>query len=72
MKQQTNIIYTTPIPESYSNLKLFCEVKGLKYNTYSKKQLPFDYDGFEVHRVPHRKGAWANNTDSLSNGSTKK
>ena len=58
MKRQSVIIYSTPIPECYGNLKLFCETKGLKYNTYSKEKLPFEYDGYLVHRVLFQSGSF--------------
>jgi len=57
MKRQTVIIYSTPIPECYGNLKLFCDSKGLKYNTYSKVKLPFEFDGYQVHRVQFQSGS---------------
>jgi len=56
MKRKSIIIYSANPPECYGNLKLFCKIKGLKYNTYKSKQLPFTYDGFEVHRVPFISG----------------
>ena len=59
MKRINAIIYSTPTPECYGNLKLFCETKGLKYNTYSKKKLPFEHDGYLVHRVIFQSGAIA-------------
>lgn len=58
MDRQTVIIYKSEVPECYGNLRLFCDTKGIKYNTYSKKKLPFMHDGFEVHRVPFLSGAW--------------
>ena len=57
MKRQTVIIYSTPIPECYGNLKLFCNSKGLRYNTYSKRVLPFEFNGYAVHRVPFLSGS---------------
>ena len=57
MKRQSVIIYSTPIPECYGNLKLFCQVKGLKYNTFSKIKLPFIVNGCEVHRVKFNTGS---------------
>jgi len=58
MDRQTVIIYKSKVPECYGNLRLFCDTKGIKYNTYSKKKLPFTHDGHEVHRVPFLSGAW--------------
>lgn len=56
MKRQTVIIYKSEVPECFGNLKLFCDSKGLKYNTYSRRKLPFEFDGYEVHRVPFQSG----------------
>lgn len=56
MQRTTAIIYQTNPPESYATLKLFCDTKGLKYNTYSKIKLPFKFKDFEVHRVKHNTG----------------
>ena len=58
MKRQTVIIYSTPIPECYGNLKLFCDSKGLKYNTFSKVKLPFEFNGYQVHRVHFYSGSF--------------
>ena len=58
MKRINVIIYSTPTPECYGNLKLFCDVKGLKYNTYSKKKLPFEHNGYLVHRVLFQSGSF--------------
>lgn len=52
MERKTVVIYQTTPPECYGSLQLFCDAKGLKYNTFSKKPLPFKYSDFEVHRVP--------------------
>lgn len=60
MKRQTVIILNTPVPECFGNLKLFCEKKGLKYNTYSKIKLPFEFNGYQVHRVPFQSGSILN------------
>jgi len=56
MQRKTVIIYKSEVPECFGNLRLFCETKGIKYNTYNRKQMPFEYDGFEVHRVPFLSG----------------
>ena len=58
MNRKTVIIYKSEVPECYGNLRLFCDTKGLKYNTIAKKKLPFEHDGAEVHRVPFFSGAW--------------
>ena len=58
MKRQSVIIYSTTIPECYGNLKLFCDVKGLKYNKYSKKKLPFEHNGYLVHRILFQSGSF--------------
>jgi hypothetical protein len=60
MKRQTVIIYATPVPECWGNLKLFCQEKGLKYNTISRKELPFEHEGYMVHRVPFLGGSVKN------------
>jgi hypothetical protein len=56
MDKKTSIIYKTEVPESYGNLKLFCDVYGLSYNTFSRKKFPFLLDGYEVHKVEHLSG----------------
>lgn len=56
MQRKSVIIYKSEIPECFGNLKLFCETKGLKYNSYKAKKLPFEHEGFEVHRVPFQSG----------------
>lgn len=58
MERKTVVIYKTTPPECYGSLQLFCDAKGLKYNTFSKKPLPFKFGEFEVHRVPFFSGAW--------------
>jgi len=45
------IIWSTPIPEPWSELKKFCKAKGLKYNTITKRKLPFEFEGYLVHRI---------------------
>ena len=57
MKRQTIIVYKSEVPECYGNLRLFCEVKGIKYNTYVQKKMPFKLNGIEVHRVPFISGS---------------
>lgn len=56
MERKTVIIYQTTPPECYGSLQLFCNAKGLKYNTYSKKGLPFKYKDIEVYRVKFNSG----------------
>lgn len=51
MARKTSIIYMSVIPECYRNLKRFCDTKGLKYNTISKKKLPIEINGYMLHRV---------------------
>ena len=45
------IIYMTPLPECWGNLKHFCKAHKLSYNTYSKKELPFEVNGYMVHKT---------------------
>lgn len=66
MKRQTVIIYKSEIPECFGNLKLFCDSKGLKYNTYSRKDLPFEFEGYdldiiEISEKHHNEGKQAYN-----------
>lgn len=49
---------TSP-PECWTNLKKFCEAKGIKYNTVSKKteQLEstgLEYDNIKFYRVKNQ------------------
>lgn len=41
--------YGEPI-EAFSDLKKFCKVKGLKYNTYKQKKFPIIFDGFSLEK----------------------
>ncbi len=43
------IYYGTPI-EVFVDLKRFCEVKKLSYNTWKQKKLPENYNDFSVER----------------------
>ena len=52
MPRQTIIIYFADPSEGYSDLKKFCKVKGLKYNTWARKKLPIEYKGFTLERIP--------------------
>lgn len=45
------MVYATERPERYANLKVFCEEKGLSYNTYSRKPFPIKYKKYYVHKV---------------------
>ena len=45
------IIYMTPVPECWGNLKHFCEAKDISYNTFSRKKAPFEVNGYQVHKV---------------------
>lgn len=56
MERKTVIIYQTTPPECYGSLKQFCNAKGLSYNTFSKRPLPFKYKDVEVYRVPFSNG----------------
>ena len=50
------IVYMLDVPELYGNLKLFCKVKNLKYNTYSRKAFPFEVNGRMVHKIQLKTG----------------
>jgi hypothetical protein len=54
MPRQTVIVFCTDPTECYEDLKLFCEMKELSYNTWSRKNLnePTYYKGFLVKRLP--------------------
>lgn len=56
MKRKNVIIYMTPVPECWGNLKHFCEAKGISYNTFNRKPMPFEVNGYEVHKVPFLTG----------------
>lgn len=56
MERKTVVIYRTTPPECYGSLKLFCNAKGISYNTFCKKTLPFEFDGGYVFRVPFLSG----------------
>lgn len=45
------IIYMTPVPECWGNLKHFCDAHELSYNTYSKKKFPIKINGYLLHRT---------------------
>jgi len=66
MERKTVIIYQTTPPECYGSLQLFCDAKELKYNTFSKKVLPFKYKDIEVHRVPFFSGAWGEKNNKIT------
>ena len=34
----------------YSNFKLFCEIYGIKYNTYNRKSFPIEFKGDYIHK----------------------
>jgi hypothetical protein len=53
MQRQTSIIYLTPIPECWTNLKKFCREKGLKYNTISKKVDQLEKEGLEHEGIKY-------------------
>ena len=36
----------------YSTLKLFCEIHGIKYNTYNRKSFPIEFKGELIHKQP--------------------
>ena len=51
MNQKTVIIYKTPVPECWGSLKLFCKAYGLEYESTRRIGFPFEFNGYEVHRV---------------------
>ena len=52
MKIKTVIVYFGEKTEAFSDLKKFCKVKGLKYNTWKQAELPKLYKGYSVERLP--------------------
>jgi hypothetical protein len=53
MKRQTVIVIITPDKtECWGNLKKACIAHNWAYNTLSKRQLPIEYDGCKIERVP--------------------
>lgn len=56
MQRQNVIIIDTPSNdrECWGNLKKACDVHDWKYNTLSKKELPFEIEGFIIRRVPFK------------------
>lgn len=34
----------------YSTLKLFCEIHGIKYNTYNRKSFPIEFNGDYIYK----------------------
>jgi uncharacterized membrane protein len=53
MKRQTIIVIITPAKtECWGNLKKACIAHNWAYNTLSKRQLPIEYDGCKIERVP--------------------
>ena len=51
MKIKTVIVYFGEQTEAFSDLKKFCKVKGLKYNTWKQSELPKLYKGYSVERI---------------------
>lgn len=49
--KDSRIIYATTPPKLFADLRLFCKLNGLKYNTYCRKKFPFDFKGIQVFRV---------------------
>lgn len=45
------VYYAEPI-EVFKDLKRFCKIKGLKYNTWKQRGLPHSLNGFSVEREP--------------------
>jgi len=53
MKRQTIIVIITPVKtECWGNFKKACIAHNWAYNTLSKRQLPIEYDGCKIERVP--------------------
>ena len=44
-------IHQKPTPVLYDDFKLFCDIKNLVYETYRKKKLPIEVEGFKVFKV---------------------
>ena len=36
----------------YSTLKLFCDIHGIKYNTYNRKKFPIEFKGDFIYKEP--------------------
>ena len=66
MKIKTVIVYFGEKTEAFSDLKKFCKVKGLKYNTWKQSQLPKLYNGYTVERLPSEGMYQAINIDGES------
>ena len=49
-RQTVIVLYGTPI-EGFIDLKRFCKLKGLKYNTWARKKLPTTYNGASLERI---------------------
>lgn len=56
MKRINIIVLTSPNspPETWSNLKKLCEVKGWKYNTLSRKKFPIEWEGYKIYKEPYQ------------------
>ena len=37
--------------EPYVSLSYVCDLKGWKFNTLSRKKMPFEHDGFRVDKL---------------------
>ena len=49
--KQVIVLYGEPI-EAFADLKRFCEVKKLTYNTWKQKKFPMTFNGFELSKEP--------------------
>lgn len=45
------LIYATPEPKRYSNLKDFCTKNNISYNTYSRKSFPIKYGDYYLYKI---------------------
>jgi hypothetical protein len=45
------VLYGEPI-EVFSDLKKFCKIKGLAYNTWKQKKLPTLFNNFSLEKEP--------------------
>lgn len=58
-REQRVIVYDAKPPQVYGNFKLFCQEKGLSYNSIMMRtnfSFPFEFDGVKVYREKIIKG----------------
>ncbi|MDH4127151.1 MAG: hypothetical protein OEV44_00245 [Spirochaetota bacterium] len=51
MNRQTSIIYMTNPPECWTNLKKFCNAKGISYYTTTKKAEQLESEGLNCNGI---------------------